>query len=97
MDEKPHPVSDSHPGGNSGSFLLVPALALMGLWKLVLAWCCLATFFVTPVVLFVFHTLNMGADPSFAIEFKWIGEYLRTVTVIIVSLAGLNTVELFKK
>jgi hypothetical protein len=67
------------------------------IWKLVLAWACLVTFFVTPSVLFGFHMFNLGADPSFAVEFRWLGEYLRTVTVIIISLAGLNTVELFKK
>ena len=70
----------------------------MEIWKLVLAWACLVTFFVTPVVLFIIHIFyHLGKDPSFAVEFKWIGEYLRTITAIIISLAGFNTVELFKR
>jgi hypothetical protein len=69
----------------------------MQIWKLVLAWVCLVAFFGIPTLLFAFHLSHMGSDPLFAIEFKWMGEYLRTVTAIIISLAGLNTVELFKK
>jgi len=70
----------------------------MELWKLVLAWACLVTFFVTPIILFVVHIVyHLGKDRAFDSEFKWIGDYLRTVTALIISLAGLNTVELFKR
>ena len=70
----------------------------MAIWKLVLAWLCLVAFFVTPVILFIIHVFHfVDKDPTFSVEFRWLGEYLRTITAIIISLAGFNTVELFKK
>jgi hypothetical protein len=57
-------------------------------------------FFGVPLLVFVLHLFSLDRNPSFIShigEFKYMAEYLRTVTIIIVSLAGLNTVEIFKK
>ena len=72
----------------------------MQLWKIVLAWGCLGFFFAVPLFFFILHITSLDKNPSFIShigEFRYMAEYLRTVTVIIVSLAGFNTVELFKK
>ena len=69
-------------------------------WKICLAWGCLGFFFGIPLLVFILHLTSIDKNPSFIShigEFKYMAEYLRTVTVIIVSLAGFNTVELFKK
>jgi threonine/homoserine efflux transporter RhtA len=71
----------------------------MAWWKLVLAWGCLVLFFGVPIVFFVVHMMFLNSEPSFAQhlqEFRYMGDYLRTVTAIIISLAGFNTVELFR-
>jgi hypothetical protein len=57
-------------------------------------------FFGVPIVLFTLHIWNLQTPAAFIQhiqEFKYIGEYLRTITAIIISLAGLHTVEFFKK
>jgi hypothetical protein len=64
-------------------------------WKLTLAWGSLAVFFTLPFVMLVIH-LVQGHNVNFAQEFRYVGEYLRTTAAIIISLAGLNTVEIFK-
>jgi hypothetical protein len=74
--------------------------AAMHLWKLVLAWCCLVLFFGIPIVFFSIHISQLNGNPTFAShasEFKYMADYLRTITTIIIALAGLNTVEIFKK
>lgn len=68
----------------------------MEYWKLMLAWGCLGVFFVLPFVMLLIHLLQ-GHNVNFAQEFRYIGEYLRTTAAIIISLAGFNTVEIFKK
>lgn len=68
----------------------------MDLWKLALAWGCLVIFLLLPLVLLMIH-LHVGHNVDFAKEFRYIGEYLRTTAAIIISLAGFNTVEIFKK
>jgi F0F1-type ATP synthase assembly protein I len=65
-------------------------------WKLTLAWGSLVIFFVLPIVLMMIH-LWLGHSTDFAKEFRYVGEYLRTVAAIIISLAGFNTVEIFKQ
>jgi hypothetical protein len=65
-------------------------------WKLTLAWGCLSVFFLLPIVLFSIH-LHLGHSVEFAKEFRYVGEYLRTVAAIIISLAGFNTAEFFKQ
>jgi hypothetical protein len=97
MNEKSNFVSDPYSSGGLSVNLLDCSLDYMALWKLILAWACLAVFFLLPAVLLAIHTANIGSDPNFAVEFKWLGEYLKTVTAIIISLAGLSTVEVFKK
>ncbi len=37
-----------------------------------------------------------GRSASFASEFRYLGEYMRTVAAIIISLAGFNTIEIFR-
>jgi hypothetical protein len=72
----------------------------MHLWRLVLAWGCLITFFGMPLIFFGIHLIELKASPSWgsrALEFRYLSDYLKTVTAIIISLAGLGTVELFKK
>jgi hypothetical protein len=72
----------------------------MGIWKVVLAWCCLVMFFGIPFMFFAIHMVSLRTGDSFyehAKEFKYMSDYLRTITVIIVSLAGFSTAELFKK
>jgi hypothetical protein len=72
----------------------------MSLWKLVLAWVCLVLFFAIPIVFFSIHLLHLNAEPAWATratEFRYLSDYLKTITAIIISLAGLNTVEIFKK
>jgi hypothetical protein len=72
----------------------------MDFWKLCLAWGCLGMFFGVPILLLTLHIWNLQTPSAFIQhiqEFKYIGEYLKTVTVIIVSLAGLHTAEFFKK
>jgi hypothetical protein len=57
-------------------------------------------FFGVPLVIFSLHLAHLQNPSAFIShlpEFKYFGEYLKTVTVIIVSLAGLHTAELFKK
>jgi hypothetical protein len=69
-------------------------------WKLVLAWGCLGMFFGVPLLILSLHLVNLANPAAFIShlqEFKYFGDYLRTVTAIIISLAGLHTVELFKK
>lgn len=68
----------------------------MDKWKLVLAWGCLGIFFAFPVAMPSIQILT-GLKPNFANEFKYLGEYMRVVATVIVSLAGFSTVELFKK
>ena len=63
-------------------------------WKLALAWGCLVIFFIFPVATMAIHLLTSHAN--FASEFRYVGEYLRTVAAIIISLAGFNTIEVFK-
>jgi hypothetical protein len=72
----------------------------MHLWKLVLAWVCLVLFFAIPLGFFVLHLTQLNANPAWATraaEFRYLSDYLKTITAIIISLAGLNTVEIFKK
>jgi hypothetical protein len=72
----------------------------MDFWKLCLAWGCLGMFFGVPILLLSLQLYNLQTPAAFIQhlqEFKYIGEYLKTVTAIIISLAGLHTVELFKK
>jgi hypothetical protein len=72
----------------------------MNLWKLVLAWACLFSFFAIPVVFFIIHMTQLNANPAWAtraVEFRYLADYLKTITAIIIALAGLNTVEIFKK
>jgi hypothetical protein len=68
----------------------------MEYWKLILAWGCLIIFFIFPFAMISIHLL-IGARPDFALEFRYMGEYLKTVTAIIISLAGFSTVEIFRK
>jgi hypothetical protein len=65
-------------------------------WKLTLAWGSLAVFFILPFLMLAIHLIQ-GHNVAFAQEFRYIGEYLRTTAAIIISLAGFNTVEVFKK
>ena len=67
----------------------------METWKLALAWGCLVIFFIFPVAMPTIQLLT-GMKPNFASEFKYLGEFMRVVATIIISLAGLNTVELFR-
>ena len=68
----------------------------MELWKICLGWGCLAIFLILPIILLLIH-LQIGHNVDFAKEFRYIGEYLRTTAAIIISLAGFNTVEIFRK
>jgi hypothetical protein len=72
----------------------------MHLWKLVLAWGCLISFFGIPIIFFTIHMFELNANPAWATraqEFRYLSDYLKTITAIIISLAGLTTVEIFKK
>jgi hypothetical protein len=69
----------------------------MDIWKLSLAWGCLGIFFVFPFAMVTIHLFHMPQSQSVATDFRYIGEYLRTVAAIIIALAGFNTAELFKK
>jgi hypothetical protein len=72
----------------------------MNLWKIVLAWGCLISFFAIPSIFFLIHLANLNAEPAWATraqEFRYLSDYLKTITAIIISLAGFNTVEIFKK
>jgi hypothetical protein len=72
----------------------------MHFWKMVLAWGCLVLFFGIPLIFLTIHLFFLNYEPSFgshAGEFRYLSDYLKTITAIIISLAGLNTVELFKK
>jgi hypothetical protein len=72
----------------------------MNLWKIVLAWGCLISFFGIPSIFFLIHLANLNAEPAWATrvgEFRYLADYLKTITAIIISLAGFNTVEVFKK
>jgi hypothetical protein len=96
--------SDSAPvaysGGDTWIHILGDTLCDMGRWKIVLAWCCLFMFFGIPLIFFAAHLISMATGYPFfehAKEFKYMENYLRTITAIIISLAGFNTVELFKK
>jgi hypothetical protein len=78
--------------------------ASLELWKITLAWGCLIVFFGSPFILIGLHFLHMaGAAKAdlkgtpFVQEFRYLGEYLKTVTAVIISLAGFNTVELFRR
>lgn len=66
-------------------------------WKLVLAWGCLGLFFSFPFAMTAIHLSKGGSYPGFASEFKYLGEYMKTVAVVVISLAGLSTAEIFKK
>jgi hypothetical protein len=69
-------------------------------WKLVLAWGCLGLFFGIPLLTLALHLVNLANPSAFAShlpEFRYFADYMRTITAIIISLAGLHTVELFKK
>lgn len=68
----------------------------MDFWKLCLGWGCLSIFFVFPFVMVAIH-LHLGVNVDFAKEFRYVGEYLRTVAAIIISLAGFSTAEVFKR
>jgi hypothetical protein len=70
---------------------------LMDIWKLTLAWGCLGVFFSFPIVMVTIHLSTSPNNPAFATEFRYLAEYMRTVTAIIISLAGFSTVELFRK
>jgi hypothetical protein len=72
----------------------------MAFWKLVLAWCCLATFFGIPLGFFTIHMIALATKYPFfqhANEFRYMEGYLKTITAIIISLAGFSTAELFKR
>ena len=97
MDEKPNSVSGSPFSSSAGYSVLGSPFSSLGFWKVALAWGCLFVFFFTPFVLFIFQTFHLGSTPPFVVEFKWVGEYLRTVSAVIISLAGFSTVEVFKK
>lgn len=62
-----------------------------------LAWGCLGIFFAFPFIMMSIHLSRGSAQPGFAQEFKYIGEYMRTTAAVIISLAGFNTAEVFKK
>jgi hypothetical protein len=69
-------------------------------WRVVLAWGCLGLFFGIPLIFFGLHLWSLNHEPSFyshASEFRYMSDFLKTVTAIIISLAGLGTIELFKK
>jgi hypothetical protein len=70
----------------------------MHIWKLVLAWGCLALFFGIPLVFFGIHLTQLKTEfAAHANEFRYLSDYLKTVTAIIISLAGFSTAEMFKK
>jgi hypothetical protein len=69
----------------------------MEIWKLTLAWGCLIIFFLFPIMLPIIHLVRFPESHSFAQDFRYVGEYLRVVAAIIISLAGFNTVEIFRK
>jgi len=57
-------------------------------------------FFGIPLLILSLHLYNLQNPSAFIQhlpEFKYFGDYLRTITAIIISLAGLHTVETFKK
>ena len=67
---------------------------------MVLAWGCLSFFFGIPLIVFSLHLANLASPSTFIEhlkEFRYMAEYLKTITAIIISLAGLHTVEIFKK
>lgn len=66
-------------------------------WRLVLAWGCLGLFFAFPFGMLAIHLSKGASYPNFASEFKYVGEFMKTVAVIIISLAGFSTAEVFKK
>jgi hypothetical protein len=66
-------------------------------WKLVLAWGCLILFFAFPFATVLIHLSKVASYPQFAAEFKYLGEYMKTIAVIVISLAGFSTAEIFKK
>ena len=82
-------------GGGRNLFHSAYDMNLLENWKLSLAWGCLVIFFAFPVVMMTIHLLK-SPYPTFASEFKYVGEYLRTVAAIIISLAGFSTIEVFK-
>jgi hypothetical protein len=93
-------VSVTRPSGDTWIHILGDSLCDMARWKIVLAWCCLLMFFGIPFIFFAAHLISMVRGYPFfehAKEFRYMENYLRTITAIIISLAGLNTVELFKK
>lgn len=62
-----------------------------------LAWGCLGLFLVFPFATIIIHLSKGPSYPGFAAEFKYLGEYMKVVAAVIISLAGFNTVEIFKK
>lgn len=67
------------------------------LWKMVLAWGCVGLFFAFPFAIMAMHIvyLQHPVGQPFITEFRYLGEYLKTVTAIVISLSGFNTVEMF--
>jgi hypothetical protein len=64
-------------------------------WKLTLAWGCLVIFFVFPIAMPTIQLMT-GLKPNFASEFRYLGEFMRVVATIIISLADLNTIQIFR-
>jgi hypothetical protein len=69
----------------------------MTAWKIVLAWGCLILFFLFPFAMTAIHLAKGASYPGFANEFKYLGEYMKVVAAVIISLAGFNTAEVFRK
>lgn len=101
MDEKSDLVSDVAVRGNPRAPLPSSheSPSAFTFWKVVLAWGCLIVFFGLPILFFMLHMTSIfnGFGLHDGAEFRYLTEFLRTVTAIIISLAGFDTVALFKK
>jgi hypothetical protein len=67
------------------------------LWRKVLNWGAVTTFFTAPAIIFV---LQIFSEESWApwihfakhlVEFKWLGNFYTSVTALVFGLAGLNS------
>ena len=67
------------------------------LWRKVLNWGAVITFFTVPLIVFVFQVTSEEEYPkwfNFAQhigEFKWLGNFYNSVTALVFGLAGLNS------
>ncbi|HET9374326.1 MAG TPA: hypothetical protein VFO40_05105 [Chthoniobacterales bacterium] len=64
------------------------------LWRDVLCWGAVITFFSMPLAAFVLHVVSLESHMEFAkhlSDFKWLGNVYTAVSALVFGLAGLNS------